>query len=538
MPKERLNTMDLHALLRRLQVGDSDRAIAQALHLDRKTVGKYHDWAQSEHLLEGELPDLATLHARLALAFPGAPLPQNQSSLELFRAEIQAYVDRGLRPRTIFQKLSEREDFTGSESAVYRLVQRLKPPKAPDAVGRVETPAGEVAQVDFGEVARMLDPRTHLLRRTWAFCLVLAFSRHMFVEFVFDQTVLTWLLCHQHAFEFFGGVPQRVVLDNLKAAIIRAYTRDEDAEVQRAYAECAEHYGFLIDPCLPAMPRHKGKVEKGGVGFVQSSFVPLLPDGVALPEANQRVLKWLMTTAGLREHGTTHVAPLTRFEQIERAALQPLPATAYDPAAWKRVTLYRDGYVVFEKSYYSAPTRLVGQTLWLRAGLREIRLFTEAYELVATHPRAAAPGTRQTQPDHLPAEKRAGLLATRATCQAQADAVGPAMAQVVAELLASRPVDKLRTALRVVQLAERYSAARAEAACARGLHYGDTRVPTLKRILSEGLEREEASTGTPPLPAGAAPVSEAPPGAPSGTPVYARSPEELAQALLGGAAWN
>jgi hypothetical protein len=178
---------------------------------------------------------------------------------------------------------------------------------------------------------------------------------------------------------------------------------------------------------------------------------------------------------------------------------------------------------VFEKSYYSAPTRLVGQTLWLRAGLREIRLFTEQYELVATHPRAATAGTRQHHPDHLPAEKRAGLLATRETCQAQAEAVGPAMAQVVAELLASRPVDKLRTALRVVQLAERYSAARAEAACARGLRYGDVRVTTLKRILDAGLEHEPHASEAASPPAGA---------------VYARSPEELAQALLGGATWN
>lgn len=528
MSKERLNTMDIQALLRRLRAQHSDRAIAQALHLDRKTVSKYHDWAQAEGLLEGELPDLATLHARLAAAFPVEPPPQNCSSLELYRAEVQAYVDRGLRPRTIFHKLGEHPEFTGSESAVYRLVQHLKPPKAPDAVGRVETAPGEVAQVDFGEVRRMRDPRTNLLRRVWAFCMVLAFSRHMFVEFVWDQTLLTWLLCHQHAFEFFGGVPQRVVLDNLKAAVLRAYTRDQDVEVQRAYAECAEHYDFLIDPCLPAKPQHKGKVEKGGVGYVQSSFIPLLPDDVALDAANQHVRQWLMTTAGLREHGTTHAVPLTRFEQIERGQLRPLPATAYDPAVWKQVKLHRDGYVVFEKSYYSAPTRLVGQTLWLRAGLREIRLFSSQHELVATHARAAEPGTRQEHPDHLPPEKRAGLLANRVTCQSQAEAVGPAMAQVVGELLASRPVDKLRTALRVVQLAERYSAERAEAACARGLRYGDTRVVTLRRILEEGLEREEEPAG---VPTPAAVLAFAP-------PVYARSAEELAQALLGGAPWN
>jgi transposase len=100
--------------------------------------------------------------------------------------------------------------------------------------------------------------------------MVLAWSRHQFVEFVFDQTLTTWLLRHQHAFEFFGGVPKRVVIDNLKAALIRAYTQDHEAEVTRACAACAEHYGFLIDPCLPMHPRHKGKVERGGVQYVQT----------------------------------------------------------------------------------------------------------------------------------------------------------------------------------------------------------------------------------------------------------------------------
>lgn len=71
----------------------------------------------------------------------------------------------------------------------------------------------------------------------------------MYAEFVFDQKIATWLLCHQHAFEFFKAVPHRIVLDNLKSAIIRAYTQDDDPAVQQSYRECAEHYGFLIDPC-------------------------------------------------------------------------------------------------------------------------------------------------------------------------------------------------------------------------------------------------------------------------------------------------
>jgi transposase len=520
----RLKTMDVHAALRRLRAGESDRRIAQALRVDRKTVAKYRVWAEGQKLLEGPLPDLATLHAELADTWGSSTPPQNRSSVEAYRDEIQRLLDQGLGARLIYQKLAERPEFTCSESAVWRMTVKLRQTKTPEAVGRIETPPGEVAQVDFGEVTRLVDPTTGELRRTWAISFVLGWSRHMYVELVFDQQLPTWLAGHQRAFEFFGGAPKRLVIDNLKPAILRAYVHDQDAQVQRAYGECAEHYGFLIDPCLPAKPQHKGKVERSGVGYVQTSFMPLLPPGTTLPDANQRLHRWLLTTAGLREHGTTHERPLVRFEKVERQALLPLPATPYDPAVWKQVKLHRDGHVVFEKSFYSAPSRLVGQTLWLRAGLAEIRLFSSAWELVATHCRASQPGQRATHPDHLPPHKARGLTATRETTQAQAEQVGPATAQVVAELLTSRPLDRLRTALRVLALADAYSPARLEAACDRGRTFGDTSLPTLKRVLAEGLDQLT-------LPLLAQPPAE-------DALVFARPPAELAEAILGGAAWN
>lgn len=360
----------------------------------------------------------------------------------------------------------------------------------------------------------------------------------MYAEIVLDQKLPTWLLCHQHAFEFFGAVPQRIVLDNLKAAVIKAYTRDDEPEVQQSYRECAEHYGFLIDPCLPRKPQHtpcparsaggalgEGKVERGGVGYLKQAFVPLLPEGTTVSEANRQLRKWLMTEAGLRDHGTTHEAPLTRFEHIERAALLPLPTTAYDPAVWKRCRLHRDGHITFEQAYYSAPHRLLDQTLWVRAGLREVRLFAEDFQLVATHPRARQPGQRFTQSDHLPPDQAQALTCTRLTCQAQADAIGPSTGQVIAELLAARPIDRFRTARRVLRLADAFTPDRLEAACALGLAYGDTSLTTLKRILRDGLE---AAIPIPPLLTPAQPASL----------VFARSADELAQSILGGAAWN
>jgi transposase len=221
MSKRRLDTMDIQNLLRRLQAGQKDRPIARALKINRATVAKYRTWAQEQHWLEGPLPDLETLHARLKASFGTDNPPQNQSSVAAYRDAIQVLLDQGLGPRLVWEKLQERPGFAGSESAVYRLCTKLKPAPPPEVVVRIETPPGEVAQVDFGEVRRLFDPVLGRTRRTWVFTMVLGWSRHMYAEFVWDQTITTWLLCHQHAFEFFESVPKRIVYDYVPRHIIQ-----------------------------------------------------------------------------------------------------------------------------------------------------------------------------------------------------------------------------------------------------------------------------------------------------------------------------
>jgi hypothetical protein len=349
---------------------------------------------------------------------------------------------------------------------------------------------------------------------------VLSYSRHLYAEVVFDQRVETWLLCHAHAFAAFGGVPARIVLDNLKAAIVTACIHDP--VVQRSYRDCATHYGFLIDPNPPRTPRLKGKVESG-VHYVKRNF--LAGRGVtSLTEGNAALQQWTVAVAGARVHGTTKQPPLALFRNVEQRALLPLPAVPYDLAIWKQVTLHRDCHVVFAGSFYSAPCRLVGQTLWLRAGVRTVQLYDTGHQRVATHDRAAQPGERKTILAHLPPAKVPGLVLTRESCQAQADALGPATAAIVRTLLASRPIDRLRTAGRIVRLAERYPPARVERACARAEYFGDTDYRVLRRILSEGRETE-------PLPT-AAVATPAP--APTRSFAFVRQASEFVAGLLGG----
>jgi hypothetical protein len=365
----------------------------------------------------------------------------------------------------------------------------------------------------------MIDPETGELRKTWAFVMTLSWSRHQYVEFVFDQKVETWLRLHRNAFAFFGGAPERVVIDNLKAAIVRACWNDP--AVQQSYRECAEHYGFLIAPCRPATPRHKGKVEQGGVHYVKRNFLGGR-EASTITQANRDVRRWVNTTAGYRVHGTTKEKPLERFE-MERTALRPLPNTPYDMAVWKQVKLHRDCHLIFEQVYYSAPFRLAGQHLWVRGGTREVHIYTADYQLVATHTRAERPGRRVTHLDHMPPHKVPGLILTRETCRQQASEIGSFTRKVVDELLDHRPEDRLRTAGRLLRLGDRFGHRRLEAACARAWRFDDAAYMTIKRILEQGLDAEE-------LPDRA----DSPPPAMT----FARKAEELVGHLMGGASWR
>ena len=509
--------MDLRELLRYLQTTSNVSAIQRATGLHWRTIRRYQQWAVTQGLLDQPLPPVEVLHQLMATTLELPPPPQTVSSVEPYREVVTALHAQGVASTAIWQRLRER-GYVGSLSSLYRFVHQLEPHRPPATV-RVEREPGSEAQVDFGYAGRMVDPTTGALRKTWAFVMLLAYSRHQYVEFVFDQSLPTWIQLHGHAFTFFGGVPHRVVLDNLKAGIVKASF--DDPQVQSTYRECAEHYGFLLAPCRPRTPEHKGKVEQGGVHYVKRNFLggrtPTL-----ITQANGDVRRWCLTTAGQRLHGTTKDAPLDRFEAVERAQLKPLPPMPYDLALWKQVKLHRDCYVVFEQAFYSAPFRLVGQRLWVRGGSQEVRLYTRHYELVATHSRAPRPGVRVTQPDHLPPEKLPGAFWTRESCRVLAAEVGPATTLLVETLLADPVLDRLPRVIRVLKLRERVGLPRLEAACARTLHYGDLSYRTLTRILDQGLEAEPLLVPPAPVPAS----------------TFVRTAAELLGALVGGAPWS
>lgn len=512
--------LDIRELLRQLRAQESGHAIHRALGLGRPTIAKYKAWAAAEGLLDPDrpLPALAELQTKLQATLPPPP-PQTISTVEPYRAVVQELLGRGLEIEAIYQRLKDDHGYTGKYLAVWRFVRRLSPER-PQATVRVEVEPGTEAQVDFGYAGPMYDPVLQTVRRAWAFVMTLSWSRHQYVELVFDQSVATWLQLHRHAFEFFNGVPYKVVLDNLKAAIIQASL--DDPQVQRAYRDSAEHYSFLIAPCRPATPEHKGKVESGGVHYVKRNF--LAGRDYTTPQhniqhANADALRWVREVAGQRKHGTTKEPPLERFTTVEQAALQPLPAEPFEAVTWKQVKLHRDCHVTFENAYYSAPHRLIGDVLWVRGTARTVQIYRE-FELMATHSRAARAGQRQTLLDHLPPEKVAGLTLTPQACQERAAQIGPRTAEVVARLLAERPVDRLRAVHRLLARAEKSEAARLERACARALDYQEVSVRALQNMLKNGVADQ--------------PVAETPAQLAPDWPRFARPADDLVPAQLRG----
>jgi transposase len=508
--------MDIREIIVQMRAGVSNRQIAKGLRISRNTVKHYRGWAEEQGLLVGALPDMVGLHGLLAETKPGEVPPQQMSSVEPYREMVVQMRQAGVEIRAIWHRLRER-GYGGSYQAVWRFVQQLEP-KTPAVTVRIETKPGEEAQVDFGYAGQMIDAQTGEMRKSWAFVMTLSWSRHQYVEFVFDQKVETWLRLHRHAFTYFAGVPERVVIDNLKAAIVKACW--EEPLVQQAYRECAEHYGFRIAPCRPATPQHKGKVESG-VHYVKRNFLGGR-QATTVTQANRDVQRWCEETAGQRCHGTTKEQPILRFTQVEQAHLHALPETPYDLAVWKEVKLYRDCHVTFDNAYYSAPHRLVDEKLRIRGGCQEVRIYTQDYQLMATHERASRPGQRQTHPDHLPPALVDGVFLDRESCQRAAQDIGPATARVVEDLLADPVVERVHMVRRLLKLRDRYNDQRLEAACARALSFGDGSYMTIKRILQRGQEIQ--------------PSTPAPIQAPART--FVRTAGELVGHLFGGVSWN
>lgn len=470
-------------ILVRMRQGDSDRDIARSKTMGRKKIAQVRAIANERGWLVPDiaLPDDVALAS--VLARKDALPPSCLSTLEPWREQISKWRTAGIQGSTIHATLKRNHGYTGSYSSVYRFLCQLTDLQEPDVPLRLTFKPAEAAQVDFGAGPSITDVHTGEIFKTWFFVITLCWSRHQYAEFVRDQTVATWLGCHRRAFEWFGGVVSRIIIDNAKCAITKACVYEPD--VQRAYAECAEGYRFKIDPCPPRDPQKKGVVESG-VKYIKGGFLPLR-EFRDLADANRQLQAWVMTEAGNRIHGTTREAPLTRFAEVEKSLLSALPDVRPELAAWAKVKVHRDAHVQYQQNYYSVPFRLAGQALWLKATAAMVMLYREQ-ESVATHVRATGAGQRKTVLDHMPSAAQAWQLQDTQWCLTQAEQIGPACHALVHAMFGDAVLIRMRAVQGVLRLKQKYGAARLEAACARANHYGTPGYKVVKTILEKGLD--------------------------------------------------
>jgi transposase len=230
-------------------------------------------------------------------------------------------------------------------------------------VARGPVPPGSEGQIDYGRLGMWFAPVSGRRVPVWAFVMVLAHSRHLFVQPVLKMGQSSWCASHVATFEFFGGVPARLVPDNLKTGVTRPDLYGP--KINKAYAELATHYGCLIDPARAGKPKDKPRVERP-MQYVQDSFWRGR-EFTSLQQMQAAAVVWSREVAGTRQsRALDGQQPRFVFSTVEQHALGPLPRNEFQLAVWSTGKVATDCHVKVGKALYSVPWRLMGQKVHAR----------------------------------------------------------------------------------------------------------------------------------------------------------------------------
>jgi len=495
MARRTFDVIDVTEILVHWHAGRSLNEMSDSLGVDRKTIRKYVAPAVAAGIVPGSGPSRGEGEWRELVRewFPelsDSRLRQvTWPAIGEHHEYIVEQVKAGVRMSTIHQRLRDERGLAASVASFRRYVAACVPEEARRSQVTVWNPhpaeAGEQAQIDYGILGRWLDPVTGKLRTVWAFVMVLACSRHMFVRPVVKMDQRAWTECHVEAFAFFDGVPARLVPDNLKTGVDKPDLYDP--RINRSYAELAEHYGCLIDPARAVKPRDKPQVERP-MPYVRDSFWRGR-EFASLEAMQAGAVRWSAEVAGRRAcRPLEGAAPAAVFEASEKDALRPLPAEPFVLASWARAKIGPDIHAQVGRVLYSVPWRHMGKTADVRVTASMVQFFIGG-ELVKAHPRKAR--GKQTDFADYPPEKTAFRMRTPQWCRRQAAGIGPSCEYLIGELLADNALYRLRAAQGVIGLADRHDPSRLEAACAKAIAAGDPSCRTVRGILAAGAERDQ-----------------------------------------------
>ena len=351
-----------------------------------------------------------------------------------------------------------------------------------------------IAELDFGYLGIIFDPKERRNRKTWFVSMRFRYSRHGIRRSLYIADTMNVLSALVSIFNELGAVPVRLVIDNFKVAITKACRYDPTET--RAFRQCALHYGFLIDPCIPNAPEHKGGVESE-VKYIKKNFWPLyrhdekqrghdIPYGDRIDDA---FIEWDNEIAGIRPiREAANLCPQELFNE-EFTHLQALPQDEYEPYNEEILTVKTDYHVRYNGVWYSAPYRLTYKKVLLKAFSNRILLFFKG-ELVTQHVRSYVIGKRVTEPTHRPKNMMVYLEQTMPWLITRAKEIGEHTTKFIKALANDKVKYRKNAIIGTIMLGKKYGEDRLEKACSRALQFGAFKYHSVKNILEKNKEND------------------------------------------------
>ena len=495
--------VQISEVVRRWQAGSSQRNIASGTGLSRDTVRKYLAAAiEAGVAREGQAPteEQTNLLAGISQSGPRQVQTPSEEALAPWADQIFRWLTADRLQVTRIRELLGERGCQVSYSSLHRFVARRNwRSRRRSTVRMGESVPGEVAEMDFGRLGFIHDPETGRRRAVWALIVVLAHSRHSFVWPAFSQKLDEVIAGLEAAWEFFGGVPRYLVIDNFPAAVAGADSLHP--RLARGFLEYSQRRGFITDPARTRHPKDKPHVERG-VQYVRERFFKG-GDFRDLYHLRDEAARWCLDVAGQRIHGTTRRQPLQVFLDEERQTLAPWDGEPYEVTDWRTAKVHPDHHVACQYALYSVPSALCppGQQVEVGLGRKLVRIYHRG-RLVKVHPRQPR-GGRSTDAADYPTELTAYTLRAPEGIKRGAAEQGPAVAEFAGRLFdGPLPWARIRQGHKLLRLGHRYTPERLDDACRKALEVDLIDVRRVERILVQALEQSETPDHPPPLPAG------------------------------------
>jgi len=351
--------------------------------------------------------------------------------------------------------------------------------------------AGEKLFIDYaGQTVPVIDASTGEIKDAQIFIATFGASNYTFAEATASQDLPSWIKSHVRAFNFFGGVPEILVPDNLKSGVTKPSRYEPD--INPTYLDLAQHYDTTVIPARPAKPKDKAKAENA-VLIVERWILAALRNHTffSLGELNKAIAK-KVPEFNNRKFQKINATRTQLFETLDKPALKPLPKTPYEYAEWKKARVNVDYHIEVFKHYYSVPYQLIKNQVDVRITISTVEVLFKNRR-VASHVRSYVLGSFTTLTEHMPKSHQKYLEWTPSRIINWAGKNGPQTKKLITNVLDSRvhPEQAYRSCLGIMRLAKHYSPERLEAACARAIIIKAYSYKSIKSILKNGLDQQE-----------------------------------------------